>query len=133
MHGWTMTIQQVRPEQYRTFFALPSFVRDAHDLGMTDRDEVAMMAELMNRVDGYPVVPDCGGMRKMRFGIPSRNVGKRGSCRVYYVHFKQHGVILLIAIFGKNHRADLTKVQKESLTKVSAKIEMILNNRKDTR
>lgn len=127
-----MTIQQVLPDQYRTFYALPSFVRDSRALGMTDRDELAMMAELMNRADDYPVVPGSGGLQKMRFALPSRKTGKRGSCRVYYSHLKRFGVILLVAIFGKNEKSDLTKTQLAILTKISHLIETNLMKMRKT-
>ena len=125
-----MLLPEVHPDQYRTFFSLPSFIRDAKALGMTDRDEVTMMAELMVRVDQWPVVRGCQGLRKMRFALPSRNQGRSGACRVYYAHFPIYGVILLAAIFGKNAKADLAQDQKQVLSRLIELIESKLKKKR---
>jgi len=59
-----------------------------------------------------PVMPGCGGLRKVRVEDESRGKGKRGGARVVYLDIPQAERIDLITIYGKYEQDDLTPGQK---------------------
>ena len=62
-----------------------------------------------------PVVPETGGLRKMRFSPESWNVGKSGALRVCYVYFEEFQIVLLALVYPKAERLDLTPEEKKAL------------------
>ena len=45
-----------------------------------------------------PVMPDCGGLRKLRWKVAGTGKGKRGGCRVIYLNHPKVSRIDLVAI-----------------------------------
>jgi mRNA-degrading endonuclease RelE of RelBE toxin-antitoxin system len=62
------------------------------------------------------VIPGTGGLRKVRWQAEGR--GKRGGYRVIYYWARTDGVILMLYMFAKNERGDLTPDQKKALRRV---------------
>jgi hypothetical protein len=58
-----------------------------------------------------------GGCRKIRMGLPGR--GKRGGCRVIYLHVKSASRIYFLYLYPKNEEVDLSAEQKESLKHIA--------------
>ena len=56
------------------------------------------------------LIPGTGGLRKIRWGGSGR--GKRGGVRVIYYWAGAQDTILLLMMFAKNERSDLTEEQK---------------------
>ncbi len=57
-------------------------------------------------------------MRKIRFGIPSRCIGKRGGGRaIYFIWTKEDTLVLLMA-YGKSEKSDLTKDDRDAISEV---------------
>lgn len=52
------------------------------------------------------VVPGAEGARKVRW--QRQGTGKRGGVRVVYVNFLPEGVVLLVAIYAKSERENMT-------------------------
>lgn len=59
------------------------------------------------------VIPGTGGLRKIRWRSGSR--GKRGGVRVIYYWAGARNTILMLMIFSKSERADLTADQRRRL------------------
>jgi hypothetical protein len=59
-----------------------------------------------------------GGIRKIRFGKGSR--GKSGGVRVIYYYHDIYVPILLMDIYAKNEKGDLSKAERNSLQKLVA-------------
>lgn len=56
-------------------------------------------------------MPDTGGLRKVRIG--RSGMGKRGGARVVYYFHDDDVPILLLAIYAKNEKSDLTAAEKK--------------------
>ncbi|MDI1266664.1 MAG: type II toxin-antitoxin system RelE/ParE family toxin [bacterium] len=56
------------------------------------------------------VIPGSGGLRKVRVGRDG--IGKRGGTRVVYYFYNENFPILLLALFAKNEKSDLTSAEK---------------------
>lgn len=59
------------------------------------------------------IIPGSGGLRKVRIGRDG--IGKRGGARVVYYFYNQSFPILLVALYAKNEKDDLTAAQKREL------------------
>ena len=62
------------------------------------------------------VIPGTGGLRKVRWKLSGR--GKRGGARVVYFWHATTARILMLFIYAKSERSDLTAKQREALRKV---------------
>jgi|SRR3990172_12493835 len=58
-------------------------------------------------------IPGTGGLRKIRWQGSGR--GKRGGVRVIYYWAARDAVVLMLLMYGKNDRDDLTAAQKKVL------------------
>ncbi|HET9982321.1 MAG TPA: type II toxin-antitoxin system RelE/ParE family toxin [Longimicrobiales bacterium] len=63
-----------------------------------------------------PVIPNTGGVRKMRLALPGR--GKSGGARVIYYYGAAKGRIYLIAAYAKNVKADLSEADKAAIRRL---------------
>ena len=86
------------------------------DALMPSEDYRLLQLKLLSEPDAGSVVPSSGGVRKIRWSISGR--GKRGGLRVMYCHNATRGVILMLFVFAKNERSDLTKEQLAQLSKM---------------
>lgn len=57
----------LRPEHLLTFVEMEGFIKDWHDLGLTDEDLFDLQISIMLRPEGWPVIQGTDGLRKMRF------------------------------------------------------------------
>jgi len=71
-------------------------------------------------IDLIAYEPTCGdiirgsaGLRKVRVGRDG--IGKRGGARVIYYFYNESFPILLVALYAKNEKDDLTAAQKREL------------------
>ena len=66
------------------------------------------------------LIPGTGGLRKVRVGREGK--GKRGGARVIY-YFHDEGVpILLLALYAKNEKGDLTMAEKREFGSLVKKV-----------
>jgi hypothetical protein len=95
---------------------LDEFADDWKALGLdVEHDLWALQIAIMKNPEAGAVIPDAGGLRKLRFGRHDDRVGKRGGIRVCYVYFKEHWTVLLVVAYGKNEKDDLTQEEKRSI------------------
>lgn len=83
---------------------------------LTDEEYRELQEELSKRPDLGVIIPGTGGLRKLRVGAAGR--GKRGGARTIYYWARSRSTILLLFLFAKNERADLTTAQRASLRKL---------------
>jgi RelE toxin of RelE / RelB toxin-antitoxin system len=56
------------------------------------------------------IIPGSGGLRKVRVGRDG--IGKLGGSRVVYYFYNEDFPILLLALYAKNEKSDLTAAEK---------------------
>ena len=66
------------------------------------------------------VIQGTGGCRKIRMGLEGR--GKRGGCRIIYLHVKSAARIYFLYLYPKNEAVDLTAAQKKALKQIAQNI-----------
>jgi putative transcriptional regulator len=65
------------------------------------------------------VMPGCGGLRKLRIADAKRHKGKRGGARVIYLHIPEAAQFLMIDIYSKGDKDDLTPAEKKDLRELA--------------
>jgi len=83
---------------------------------LSDDEYRLLQTVLANRPDTGVVIPSSGGLRKMRWGMMGR--GKRGGVRVIYYWAVRQERILMLLIYPKNEKDDLSQEQLKILRKI---------------
>ena len=89
------------------------FTRQLLASGQDGEEYRLLQLELVQNPELGVVMPDTGGLRKLRWKAEGR--GKRGGHRVIYYWAAETSVILMLFMFPKNAQADLTPEQKRRL------------------
>ena len=108
LHGAEYTIHCME----LTFVQLPGFVKEWKQLRLGDDDLRALELMLLENPQAGAVMAGTGGMRKVRFAPPSRRSGKSGAYRVGYAFLRLAETVLLVAIFAKSDKGNLTAAEK---------------------
>lgn len=91
------------------FIETPAFTADVKAL-LPDDSYAELQMELTARPTAGQVIPGTGGLRKIRWRLPGQ--GKRGGARVIYFWRASQSQVLLLAIYGKGMKEDLTAAEK---------------------
>ncbi|MFG1690548.1 hypothetical protein ACGF5M_00085 [Gemmatimonadota bacterium] len=84
---------------------------------LLDRESYRLLQlRLAGEPDAGELIRGTGGLRKIRWEAASR--GKRGGVRVIYYWARKQDVILLLLIYSKTQKDDLTPEQKSLLKKL---------------
>ena len=81
---------------------------------LDDEQYRALQLTLVDDPIAGALIPGSGGLRKLRWDLTGR--GKRGGARVIYYWAAGNEVVLLLLIYAKNERDDLTKDQLKVLS-----------------
>ena len=104
------------------FVELPPF--DRHRAGYLGDDAFrALQVLLMQRPEAGDLMPDAGGLRKLRFADARRGKGKRGGLRVIYYWWLGGQQFWLFTLYDKDEMTDLTSQQRKAF-KVMIKAEL---------
>ena len=85
-----------------------------------------LQKELIANPQKGDVMPGCGGLRKLRIADPKRQKGKRGGARVIYLHIPEVGQFLMLDIYGKNEKDDLTPTEKRDLRELAREYKRLI-------
>ena len=64
----------------------------------------------------YPVVPGTKGVRKARWSRPG--TGKSGGIRLIYYFWIEPNAVVLITVYAKNEKENLTDADKKEIRKI---------------
>lgn len=91
---------------YLQFTETPRFIKQA--LKILGESEISrLQIYLIENPDAGVVIKNSGGIRKLRWA--STGHGKRGGSRIIYYFADAHDRILLLDIYSKNEKSDLSK------------------------
>jgi mRNA-degrading endonuclease RelE of RelBE toxin-antitoxin system len=96
----------------------PVFTRQVQDL-LEDDDYRLLQVALINRPDLGAVIRGSGGLRKVRWNLPGK--GKRGGVRIIYYWAVAQDQLLMLFMYPKNVRDDLTPAQVKILKQIVEK------------
>lgn len=81
-----------------------------------DESYFELQQALLEQPDSGDLIPQSGGLRKVRWRVPGR--GKRGGVRVIYYWVVSDKILLMLYAYQKNQQEDLTADQLRVLKKI---------------
>ena len=97
-----------------TIVELPAFER--YRARYLDDDSFRVLQNhLIRQPTAGDLIPDTGGLRKLRFADARRGKGRRGGLRVIYYWWEAGSQIWLFTLFDKNEMTDLTPRQRRTI------------------
>lgn len=113
----------------RGFIESPRFTKRWIELGFNEDNLLEFQMVLLGNPKIGPVMQGTGGLRKLRYAFDGR--GKSGSVRVLYVDFEEQERILLLNLFTKDEKENLTKEERNMIRKAMKALEMELFGEKE--
>lgn len=84
---------------------------------MPESDRARLVEFIAANPEAGDLVPQTGGIRKLRWALAGG--GKRGGARVIYFFHNESFPVFLLAAYGKNEKANLTKAERNALAKLA--------------
>jgi hypothetical protein len=91
------------------------FLKHAKGL-MTDLEREALVAFVGANPEAGEVVPETGGVRKIRWALEGK--GKRAGARVIYYYHSERLPLFLLSAFAKNRKANLSKGERNAMKRL---------------
>ncbi|MDA0245874.1 MAG: type II toxin-antitoxin system RelE/ParE family toxin [Chloroflexi bacterium] len=83
---------------------------------LSDEEYRQLQSELANPPDAGVIIPESGGLRKIRWGYQGQ--GKRGGVRIIYYWAVSQERILMLFMYPKNVQDNLSPVQLKALSQI---------------
>ncbi|HVU34048.1 MAG TPA: type II toxin-antitoxin system RelE/ParE family toxin [Opitutaceae bacterium] len=87
---------------------------------MSGEDRAMVIEEIARNPEVGDIVQGTGGVRKVRIALPGR--GKSGGARVVFYYQNDQWPVLLLEVFAKNEKANLSKAQRNAVAKLIAEL-----------
>jgi hypothetical protein len=91
------------------------FLKDTKPL-MSDTERAALVAFVGANSEAGEIIPETGGVRKIRWALAGR--GKRGGARVIYYYHSKRMPAFLLAAYAKNEKADLSNAERNAMKRL---------------
>lgn len=91
------------------------FLRRAKPL-MSDAEREELVAFVGGNPEAGKIIPETGGVRKVRWGLAGR--GKRGGARVIYYYHSERLPLFLLSAYPKNKKANLSKAERNAMKRL---------------
>lgn len=91
------------------------FLKDAKPL-MSDLEREELVMFVGANPEAGEIIPETSGVRKIRWALAGR--GKRGGARVIYYYHNQRLPLFLLAVYGKNEKANLSKAERNAMKRL---------------
>lgn len=91
------------------------FLKDAKPLMPASEREELVVFVGANPESGE-IIPETSGVRKIRWALAGR--GKRGGARVIYYYHNERLPLFLLAAYGKNEKANLSKAERNAMKRL---------------
>ncbi len=98
------------------FVEAPAFAR-FRDRYLDDDGFSEFQLYLAKNPEAGDMVPGAGGIRKLRWKDERRGKGRRGGLRIIYYCFLSEQEIWLLTLYDKDEAADLTKEERDQLSR----------------
>lgn len=100
-----------------TVVETPAFINAAKSL-VHDDERMDIIAWLAENPEAGVVVPETGGVRKVRWARQGQ--GKSGGYRIIYYYHSGRIPLFLLYMYGKNDKGNLTKAERNTMRKLTA-------------
>ena len=97
-----------------SFVELPSFSHYRVNY-LDDERFRSLQLEMMKNPETGDLIEGTGGLRKLRYGDPRRNKGKRGGLRVIYYWWDGGRQFWLFTLYDKDEMDDLSAMEKKAI------------------
>ena len=83
---------------------------------MSDSEREELVAFVGANPEAGEIMPETGGVRKVRWGLAGR--GKRGGARVIYYYHSDRLPLFLLTAYPKNEKANLTRAERNNMKRL---------------
>ena len=83
---------------------------------MSDAEREELVTFLCANPETGKVMPETGGVRKVRWALAGR--GKRGGGRVIYYYHSERLPLFLLTAYPKNGKANLSKAERNAMKRL---------------
>ena len=98
-----------------TIVELPEYLKRVEKL-LKENEREDLLYYLSTNPKAGTLIQGTGGIRKLRW--TSKGKGKSGGARVIYFFYNETIPLFLLTIFGKNEKANLSKAERNELSKL---------------
>lgn len=98
-----------------TVVETPLFLRKAARI-LDAEERTALVFTIGERPEAGEIIPETGGVRKLRWALEGR--GKSGGARVIYYFHNELMPVVLLSIYAKNERVNLSQAERNELKKL---------------
>jgi hypothetical protein len=105
-----------------------AFLAAAKDAGMDEEEREALVTTIANNPRIGDVMHGTGGCRKLRYR--KRGTGKSGGYRIISWFGGDDIPVVLLSVFGKNERANLSKAERNDVAKLTGQLRDSLRKKK---